>query len=245
VVEYDLKDGLDVLNQAKLTESATGCGVIFHLAGHPSVGASVAAPGTSAEKNFVSTACVLGAAQQIRARVVLASSSAVYGMASPYALYKKASEDLCRLYYKLARLDSVCLRYFNVYGPGQKSGVIPIFLNAMRKGDSPTIYGDGMQTRDFVHVTDVARATALAGFGDRRFNGKAMDIGTGTEITLRDLVYALNEALGTKIAPKHEPAVGGEMRESRANVAQAKALLKFRANVSFWEGIRSLVEEGI
>lgn len=243
VVEYDLKDGLDVCNEAKLMEYALGCEIVFHLAGNPSVSSSLMFPRVTAEANFVTTACVLSVAERTRARVVLASSCAVYGMASPYAVYKKASEDLCRLYYKLAHLDTVCLRYFNVYGPGQTMGIIPIFLNAMRKGDSPTIYGDGMQTRDFVHVTDVARATALAGFSDRRFNGKVIDIGTGMDITLRDVVFTLNEALGTKISPNFAPAPCAGVGESRANVAQAKALLKFRANASFCEGIKSLVEE--
>jgi UDP-glucose 4-epimerase len=188
-------------------------------------------------------------------RVVFASSAAVYGKQEhlpipenaeprPLSLYaetKLEGERLCMRYFKKG-LETVCLRYFNVYGPRQNpeyAGVILKFISCLREGRRPTIYGDGSQTRDFIHVSDVARATVLA--LEKECAGEILNIGTGIAVSVSELLNILCSLMNRKIRPLHTAARPGEIPHSQADVSKAERVLGFKASISLEEGLRELV----
>jgi UDP-glucose 4-epimerase len=249
-----------ILDQDVLDEASSDCTAILHLAAQVSVVESLRDPIRSATTNVLGFIKVLEAARKRSCRLVYASSAAVYGglasrpchesdpvrPRSPYGLEKATCEAYARLYWELYGLSSLALRYFNVYGPGQPadspySAVIPAFVQRVRESKSPIIYGDGLQTRDFIAVTDVARANRLAlesgGCG-------VLNVGSGTTVTLLDLIATISTHIGKPITPSHLPARPGDVRMSAASVDRAAVMLNFKANVDLEEGLRRLLKEG-
>ncbi len=252
--ECDIRDG------DSLTGSFAGCDVIFHLAALPSVPRSIADPLATHEVNATGTLNVLVAATQAGvARVVASSSSSIYGAApdlpkreemlplpiSPYAVSKLAAENYCRSFHAVHGLEVVALRYFNVFGPrqdpnSQYSAVIPTFMRAMQRGESPVIFGDGEQSRDFTFVENVVNANVAAaeagGIGGRVYN-----IACGRSVTLNELASKLRAELGAEVEIEHGPARQGDVRDSLADISAARRDLGYEPAVDLDEGIRRTV----
>lgn len=255
-VEGDLAD-FETCRRA--VEGAEG---VLHQAAIPSVPRSVREPLASHASGPTATLNVLEAARQsgtVR-RVVFAASSSAYGDTetlpkhegmlprplSPYAAGKLAGEHYATVYAQTMGLDAVSLRYFNVFGPRQDpsspySGVISLFVRAMAEGRRPTILGDGRQTRDFTFVANVVRANLLALHADRPLGGAVFNVGTGRRISLRQLVEAINAALGTSIEPEFGPPRAGDVRDSQADLSAIRAGLGYEPAVDFEEGLRHTV----
>lgn len=249
-IEGDIRDD-DVLARAM-----DGVDIVFHQAGLVSVPASVEDPAESQDRNAAATLAVLERARSEDARVVLASSVAIYGDPdvlpvseedpkqpdSPYGVDKLAIDHYARLYHEHYGLDTVALRYFNVYGPrqsgGSYSGVIGTFLDQARAGDSITVHGDGQQTRDFVHVADVVRANLAAGHTDAV--GCAFNIGTGESVTIRDLADQIQSITGTDSEIVHIDPRDGDVERSRADISAAHSQLGFDPRVELRDGLRDL-----
>lgn len=243
----------------QLTAAMRGVGCVFHLAALVSVVESVRRPVDNCQINIAGTVNVLEAARAAGAqRVILASSAAVYGNdpelpkretmlpapETPYAAAKLAGEHLLRVAARLYGLATVSLRYFNVYGPRQDpsspySGVISRFVDALRRGDTPCVYGDGTQTRDFVFVADVVAAN-LAAMRLAAADGAVFNIGTGRETSLLELLDTLGTLAGRPAAPRFEPPRTGDVRRSVADIAGARQRLGFEPRWSLAEGLAEL-----
>ena len=237
--------------------------LVFHEAAIASVPKTINDPLGSHQTNYVGTLNVLEAARQQGAkRVVFASSAAVYGdlpelpkredmplkPLSPYAVDKLASEYACQMYTHLHGLETVCLRYFNVYGPRQDpgspySGVISIFADRLRKGEQPVIYGDGEQTRDFVFVSDVVEANMKAAISDRAV-GRAINIATGHMVTLNTLLGSMCRICETNFDPAYENPRAGDIQHSSALISLSEDVLNWRASVDIDEGMARLLRIG-
>ncbi|CAG0952449.1 partial UDP-glucose 4-epimerase, partial [Anaerolineae bacterium] len=237
-----------------------GSDYILHLAAMVSVPQSMTDPMGAHTINVTGTLNVLLAAQESGVkRVVLSSSCAVYGdndtfplsetaetrPLSPYATTKLMGENYCRLFYRTYGVPTTCLRYFNIYGPRQDpaseyAAVIPRFAQRMRDGQSPLIFGDGSQTRDFVHVTDVVKANLLACECDTA-KGQILNVASGHGTSLIELVDTLNEVLGTSIQPVFAAARVGDIQHSRGDAARLAAALNFRPGISLAEGLSSVL----
>ena len=230
--------------------------MIFHQAAVVSVPQTVEDPVGSARVNDIGTLNVLEAARRNSVgRVVLASSCAVYGddprlpkeetlppkPQSPYAVQKLTGEYNARLYYELYGVETVCLRYFNVYGPRQDpsspySGVISIFMTKAVNQQAPVIYGDGKQYRDFIYVKDVVRANVLAATACREFGG-VFNIGTGKTVSINGLWEKVCHLNGSSLIANHQPARPGDIQESVANIDQARSVLGFTPEFEFADGL--------
>lgn len=263
----NIPEGVEVIEGcvtdiAAVEPAADGCEVVFHLAALASVAKSIEDPGRSHEICATGTLNVLNAARKAGVRrVVYAGSASAYGGASdpdgqdedtplvalsPYAAAKLAGEFYCESFAAAFALETVRLRFFNVFGPRQRpdspySGVIAIFTAALTEGRTPTIHGDGLQSRDFVYVSDVAnaliRASEVPGI-----SGQVYNVGTGRSVTLLDLVRELNALLGTTITPKHGDPRPGDIRHSRAKIDHIRAALGYEPRVSFAEGLRRTLD---
>ena len=251
VIEGDIRD-LDTVRHA-----TSGVDYLLHQAALPSVPRSVADPLTTNEVNVTGTLNVLVAAREAKVkRVVFASSSSVYGDSptlpkheqmptdplSPYAVSKLAGENYCRAFHRVYGLPTVALRYFNVFGPrqdptSQYSAVIPKFITALLSGESPTIYGDGTQSRDFVSVANVTRASLLACECDGAI-GQVINVAGGEQHTLLDLYRELASLTQTNLSPVFAPARAGEVKHSRAAIDKAVEVLGYRPDVTWQEGLR-------
>ncbi len=251
-LEGDLTD-LDVCSQA-----VDGVTEILHQAAIPSVPRSVLEPLQSHASGATATLNLLEAARQSGARrFVFAASSSAYGDTeelpkheamvpnplSPYAAAKLAGEHYVRVYARTMGLDGVSLRYFNVFGPRQDpsspySGVISLFARLMADGQTPIIYGDGSQTRDFTYVANVVQANLKALDSESPLKGEALNVGTGSRISLIDLVSAINAILGTKIVPEFRPPRAGDVRDSQASLDRIKRAIGYEPVVGFEEGLR-------
>lgn len=193
-------------------------------------------------------------------RVVCASSSSVYGDApgfpreegqtvrplAPYAVSKLAAEQYCRAASVVYGLETVALRYFNVFGGrqdpfSQYSAVIPRFITALQRGDSPTVYGDGEQSRDFTHIDNIVQANLRAA-SESGVGGAVLNIGCGAAHSLNTLVAELNDILGTDIAARHDEPRPGDVRASLADISLARELIGYEPHVDFREGLRRTVE---
>lgn len=234
---------------------------VFHLAAMASVPRSMREPGLCHRWCATSTVELLTAASTAQVkRFVLSSTSAAYGDStfvskretdapaplSPYAAAKLSSENYCAAFNRGFDIETVVLRYFNVFGPRQDpqseySAVIPRFVSMILTGERPVIYGDGHQSRDFVYVGDVADANLLAatcqGAAGRTFN-----IARGERTTLLELLATLSELLDREIRPIHEPARAGDVRDSLADIIQARRQLGFDPSVNMTEGLRASIE---
>lgn len=250
-----------VTDPGAVAHAVEGCAVVYHLAALASVAKSVEDPLTSHAVCATGTLNVLDSARRAGVRrVVYAGSASAYGGASdpegqdeetplvalsPYAAAKLAGEFYCQAFASSYGLETVRLRFFNVFGPRQRadspySGVIAIFAAAIAAGRAPTIYGDGLQSRDFVYVSDVAAALQKAA-SVPGVSGNVYNVGTGSSVTLLELVASLNRVLGKSPTPIHGPARAGDIRHSRAKIARIRTDLGYEAVVSFEEGLRRTV----
>lgn len=251
----------DVSDFSACLEATEGIEVIFHEAAARAVGLSVTDPITSDRVNSGGTVNILTAARDngVR-RVIIASSSSVYGGVaplptpedapihpkSPYAVSKAASEMYCRVFSELYGIETIVLRYFNVYGPRQHpkspyAAAIPLFVNALLDGRRPTIFGDGLQSRDFTYVDDVVRANlAAAKVGNA--TGQIFNVAAGGERTIVDLVAMIQKILGTDLEPVFEEARAGDVRASRADPGKALSELGWEAQTDFEEGLARTIE---
>jgi nucleoside-diphosphate-sugar epimerase len=255
LLEGDLADA-DVAGRA-----VQGVDFVLHQAAIPSVPRSVQDPLTSHRANIDGTLNVLLAARDARVRrVVYAGSSSAYGDTptlpkvesmppaplSPYALQKLVGEQYGQLFTQLYGLETVSIRYFNVFGPRQDpsspySGVISLFISALSEGRVPTIYGDGEQTRDFTYVANVVdgvlRACEAPGIG-----GEVINVATGSRITLNALFRAVRDLTGARLEPVYAPGRPGDVRDSQADITKARRLLAYEPIVGFEEGLKKTVD---
>jgi UDP-glucose 4-epimerase len=246
----------DVADSVMVAHAVQGASAIFHLAALASVQRSVEKPLESHRVCAEGTLAVLDAARRAGVRrVVYAASSSAYGIPandvqteeesvsplSPYAAAKLAGEMYAQAFAATYGLETVRLRFFNIFGPRQRadspySGVIALFTAALCGGCIPTIFGDGLQSRDFTYVTDVVqaliRASEVSGV-----SGKVYNIGTGRAVSLLQLLDVLNRLLGTTITAKHAPARAGDVRHSRADISRARQDLGYEPSVSFEKGL--------
>ncbi|MEW6440301.1 MAG: SDR family oxidoreductase [bacterium] len=250
----------DLCNLEDVRAAMRGVAFVLHQGALPSVPKSVQDPLGTNEANINGTLNVLIAARDAGVkRVVYAASSSAYGDSpalpkeesmkpeplSPYALQKYAGELYCGIFWHLYGLETVSLRYFNVFGPrqdpaSQYAAVIPRFITALRDGIPPTIYGDGEQSRDFTYVENVVRANILAARAAGAA-GEMMNFACGSRYTLNHLCRLLQEIMSTRIEPVHEEARAGDVRHSQADIRKSQRLLGYTAHVPFEEGLRRTV----
>jgi UDP-glucose 4-epimerase len=253
----------DILDDRALDRAMAGIEVVFHEAAVPSVPRSMAAPLNSHEANATGTLRVLeGARRNGVKRVVYAGSSSAYGetptlpkvetMApaplSPYAVSKLAGELYCQVYARHFGVETVTLRYFNVFGPrqdptSQYAAVIPRFVTAALDGQQPTIFGDGTQSRDFCFIDNVIEANVRASEADASaVSGRVFNVARGEATSLNDVLALIGKELGAKIEARYEPARGGDVKHSLADITQAKTRFGYTASVSFIEGLRRTID---
>jgi UDP-glucose 4-epimerase len=251
----------DLLDEKAVAKAVEGVDCIFHEAALASVPRSVANPLASHAHCVTGTVSLLNAARLAKVRrVVYAASSSAYGdqpycskreidlpaPLSPYAAAKLACEYYCQAFTATYGLETVAIRYFNVFGPRQDpnseySAVIPRFITSMLAGKRPTIYGDGLQSRDFTFVANVVKANLLAADAPN-VAGRMFNAANGKSTDLLTLIRLLNELLGLNVEPIHEPARLGDVRESLADITMARKFLAYEPEVDFEEGLRRSIE---
>lgn len=253
VVEGDVRD------EAVVDEAMAGVDLVFHEAAMVSVPESVERPVDCHRLNGAATVGVLDCARRHDARVVLASSAAVYGTpekvpveesdslspASPYGFEKRSNEQYARFYAETYGLPTVPLRYFNIYGPrgldGEYAGVIGTFVRQAQAGDPLTVEGDGEQTRDFVYVGDVVRANLQAATTDAI--GRPFNVGTGESVTINQLAEIVRDVVGADVPIEHVPPREDDIERSEADVTVASDRLGFEASVDLREGLTLTLAE--
>lgn len=259
---FELMEG-DIRDLDLCLTACESTDVVLHQAGWGSVSRSLAYPLEYEEVNIQGTLRIMEAArQQGVKRFILASSSSVYGdepaqprkegregkLLSPYALTKRVKEEYGRLYWELYGLPTISLRYFNVYGPKQNqngpyAAVIPRFIEALLKGESPVIYGDGMQTRDFTYVTNVVQANLQAVQAPEATFGKTFNIACGEHIALLELLNIIARVLGKKnIQPVFGLERKGEIRHSHADIRRARQMIGYEPEWGLERGVEATVE---
>ena len=251
---------VDIRDADGVADVVDGVDYVFHQAAVPSVPRSVEDPVTSTDANCTGTATVLDEARKAGIdTAVVASSSSVYGSSetlpkvesmednpeSPYALSKYYTEKLAIQFSELYDIDTVALRYFNVFGPGQDpdgeyAAVVPKFIELMLDGERPVIYGDGEQSRDFTYIDNVTQANVLAAEGDA--TGVAVNVGCGDRITITELVERINDVLGTDIEPIYDDPRPGDVRHSMADLEHVRQQLGYDPEIGFQEGLERTVE---
>jgi UDP-glucose 4-epimerase len=257
--DVELVEG-SITDEPAVRQVLRGAAGVFHEAAQVSVPASLRDPRGSYDVNVMGTLQVLeGCRHEGVRRVVFAASSAAYGndpelpkletMAvrplSPYASGKLAGEALLAVWGRAFDLATVALRYFNVYGPRQAdnspySGVIALFARSLLQGKTPTIFGDGEQSRDFVHVRDVVRANLAA--MDRQLEpGTVINVGTEQRVTINELYRLIAGLAGFRGEPRHEPPRAGDVPHSQSSIARARALLGFEPQVRLQDGLAETV----
>lgn len=250
----------DIRDSETIEKIADTADTVFHQAAVASVQKSIDDPPATTDVNCTGTATVLDAARRAGVgTAVVASSSAVYGSEvnppiseveqtnpeSPYALSKRYTEELTRQYGEFYDIDTVALRYFNVFGSrqdpnGEYAAVIPAFIGRLLDGKRPIIYGDGEQTRDFVHVDDIVQANLAAAASDR--SGIICNIGCGDRITINELADTLNSVLGTELAPLYHDPRPGDIRHSHSDISKARELLDYEPTIEFKTGLERTIE---
>jgi UDP-glucose 4-epimerase len=251
----------DVRDERVVADAMQGVECVFHEAALASVPLSVERPLDTHAVCVTGTLNVLHQARQAGVRrVVYAASSSAYGdrptsskretdlpqALSPYAAAKLAGELYCEAFYHTYGLETVRLRYFNIYGPRQDpkspySAVIPLFVTKLLAGERPVIYGDGQQSRDFCYVANVVHANLLAATAPH-VAGRVINVANGRATSLIELIGQLNAILGTSVEPVHEPPRAGDVRESLADITLARKLLHYEPLVEFEEGLRLTAE---
>jgi UDP-glucose 4-epimerase len=256
VLEGDIRD-------ARIVSQATsGVERVYHLAALPSVARSIADPQTSHSVNATGTLTILAAARDAEVRrLVYASSSSIYGDTpvlpkleempvnplSPYAASKLAGESYCRAFTRSYGLETVSLRFFNVFGPRQDpeseyAAVIPRFIMRMLSGDRPQIFGDGTQSRDFTFISNVVEACILARGSGAESTGETFNVGCDSRISLLEVVEILNDLLGQNLKPVFAPRRDGDVMHSQAAITRAAQLLGYRPHTTFRDGLARTVE---
>lgn len=252
----------DVLDAAACAEAIKGCDILFHLAARVAIRSSFEFVVEDTMTNVSGTASAMRAAWKsgtVR-KVITASSMGIYADSSerapigeeyraepvaPYGVSKYAAECLTHNIAANTGMESVALRLFNTYGTGQRLspyvGVITIFVNKLRQGQSPTIFGDGMQTRDFVHVDDVVSGFMQA--KDSAVSGQTFNIGTGHGVTVRSVYDAVSKAMNVSLSPEFAAALPGELRYSVASIEKARRLLGYAPRHQFETSITPVVQE--
>lgn len=249
----------DVADPDVVATAMAGVDLVFHQAAQVSVPQSFETPVLCHRSNATGSLRILDRARAEDARVVLASSAAVYGEpddvpvsetesttpGSPYGVSKLAAEGYARTYAERYGLETVPLRYFNVYGPGQSasdySNVVTAFLDRAKAGDPLLVHGDGQQTRDFVHVHDVVRAN-LAAATVGAATGEPVNIGTGRTVTVRELAECLRAAAGSPSEIRHTDSREGDIKHSCADIERARRVLGFEPSVDLKTGLLTLVD---
>lgn len=239
-----------------------GVSYVLHQAATPSVPKSIEFPRETTITNVIGTTNMLVAARDAGVkRFTYAASSSAYGNTptlpkvetmpanplSPYALQKYTGEEMCRIFHEQYGLQTVAIRYFNVFGPrqdptSQYSAVIPKFITAYLRDEPPTIYGDGQQSRDFTYVENVVSANLLACTAPDECAGKVFNVACGERLTLLDLADTIKTALGATAEPVHVPERAGDVRDSLADITQAQKFLGYEVKVPFAEGIARTIE---
>ena len=251
----------DLADPAVAAQAVDGMDYVLHQAAIPSVPRSVKDPVTSNRANIDASLNVLVAARDAGVkRLVYAGSSSAYGNTptlpkheemptnplSPYALQKLVAEQYCQMFTRLYGLETVTIRYFNVFGPRQDpgspySGVISLFATALLEGRQPVIYGDGEQTRDFTYVANVVdgvlRACEAPGA-----SGEVINVATGGRVSLNELLKTMNGIVGTKIGAIYKAPREGDVRDSQADISKAKRLLGFAPSVGLEDGLRRTLD---
>lgn len=255
IIEGDIRDTNTVLKAVKDID------FVIHQAALPSVPRSVKDPITSNDVNVTGTLNLLNAAKNAKTRrFVYASSSSVYGDTpilpkredmppnpqSPYAVTKLTGEYYCSVFYKVYELPTVSLRYFNVFGPfqdpeSQYAAVIPKFINAVLHHNSPVVYGDGEQSRDFTYIDNVVDANILSCRNDKS-SGKVFNIACGNRYTLNRLLTEVSYHTGNKANPQFIEPRTGDIRHSQADISSARDLIGYRPKIDFREGLKRTVE---
>jgi nucleoside-diphosphate-sugar epimerase len=251
----------DLADQEFARRVTEGVDFVLHQAALPSVPRSVKDPITSNRANVDATLNVLVAARDAKVRrLVFAGSSSAYGNTqtlpkheempnnplSPYALQKVVGEQYLQMFTSLYDLETVTIRYFNVFGPRQDpsspySGVISLFAAALLENRAPTIYGDGEQTRDFTYVANVVDGVLRACEAPRA-SGQIINVATGTRISLNQLFEAMRRLIGVDIKPQYAGDRAGDVRDSQADITRAREILGYQPLVSFEEGLRRTVD---
>ncbi len=250
-----------ITDMAVCRRAVEGVDHVFHEAALPSVPRSIEDPLSTHRVNTTGTLNMLVAARDAAVkRFVFASSSSVYGETpelpkvetmpcapcSPYAITKYVGEQYCRAFHRLYGLETVCLRYFNVFGPRQDpdsayAAVIPLFLRRLCRGESPVFFGDGSQSRDFTFVANVVQANLAACAAPPEACGEVFNCASGNRVTVRDTADALQRLLGTDIPIKKAPGRPGDIRHSHADMSKARAVLGYAPPVSFEDGLKETV----
>jgi nucleoside-diphosphate-sugar epimerase len=251
----------DIADTKNLAQFLKGADYVIHQAAIPSVPKSILDPLKSHNANVNGTLNLLLACRDAGVkRVVYASSSSLYGDSptlpkhegmmpnplSPYGAQKLFAEMYCQVFTKAYGLETVSLRYFNVFGPrqdstSQYSGVLALFIPAVLQGRRPTIYGDGLQSRDFTYVQNVVEANLLAcklpGVGGQVFN-----VACGDRITVNSMLHQINKIVGVDISPVYAEPRSGDIKHSQADITRAREHLGYEPKVSFEEGLRATIE---
>jgi len=255
LVEGDLRSGADC------RRACADIDVVFHEGAVPSVPKSVEDPVTSHTANIDGTFNLLEAARAAKCRrVVYAASSSAYGDVptlpkhegqapqplSPYGVQKLTGEYYCRAYFECFGLESIALRYFNVFGPrqdpaSQYAAAIPAFVTAILADRPPTIYGDGEQTRDFTFIDNVVHANILAAEA-KKTSGQSINVACGERISINRIVARINEYLGKNVRPNYAPPRAGDVRDSLADIGLARTIIGYEPKVGFDEGLRRTID---
>jgi len=251
----------DILDLDAMHKACAGVDYVLHQAAIPSVPKSVLDPVGSNRANVDGTVNVLVAARDAKVkRVVYAASSSAYGDTptlpkheamtpdpiSPYAVAKLASERYMISFFRCYGLETVSLRYFNIFGPyqdpsSQYSGVLAKFISQMLRGEQPTIYGDGEQSRDFTYIDNAVEANLLACHATSQAAGKVFNVATGRRVTLNETFQLLRSMTSYKGQPNYGPERGGDIKHSLADISQAEKYLGYKPKVDFEEGLRKTV----
>ena len=258
--DIELIEG-DIRSYHIVQDSLKDIDIVLHQAALPSVPRSIKDPITTNDVNINGTLNILEAAVNLKVkRVVYASSSSVYGdnpvlpkvetmipnPLSPYAVSKLTGEKYCNVFSRIYGLETVCLRYFNVFGPrqdpaSQYSAVIPKFIKAINQNKQPVIYGDGEQSRDFTYISNVVQANILAATADCE-SGITVNCAVSGQITLNELIREMNKLMNKDIKPVYEGPRAGDIKHSYADINLAEKTLGYKPVVSFQEGLKKTIE---
>ncbi len=252
----------DIKNTDFLKEEFKNFDFVFHQAAIPSVAKSVNDPETSNDNNITGTLSVLIAARDMGIkRVIYAASSSVYGDTptlpkvesmrpnpkSPYALTKYVGEEYCRIFFEIYGLETLSLRYFNIFGPKQNpnsqyAAVIPKFITAALRGERPVVYGDGLQSRDFTYIENVLVANFLASQADVKCCGKSYNIACGERVSLLELLKKIENLMNVKLDPIFSDPRPGDVKHSLADISMAKDCIGYKPVVKFDEGLKKALD---
>ncbi len=250
----------DICDIGRVKEAMEGIDYVFHQAAVVSVPRSIDEPVRTNEVNVDGTLNCLLVARDVKAkRFVFAASSSAYGDSpklpkhedmtprplSPYGVSKLVGEMYCRVFYEVYGLPTVSLRYFNIFGPyqdphSQYAAVVPIFITRLLKGESPQVFGDGEQSRDFTYIDNAVQANLLATRSDKA-DGKTINVACGTQYTLNELAKNLKRLTGSDIDPTHDEPRAGDIKHSLGDISRASSLLGYSPKISFEEGLERTV----